>query len=35
MEIFIGVYTLSEAWGGVNWTDLVAAEGAFGTLGFL
>jgi len=25
------VYTLSEAWGGVNWADLMAAQGAFGT----
>jgi len=24
-------YTLSEAWGGVNWADLMAAQGAFGT----
>jgi len=24
-------YTLSEAWSGVNWADLVAAQGAFGT----
>jgi len=24
-------YTLSEAWGGVNWEDLMAAQGAFGT----
>jgi len=24
-------YTLSEAWGGVNWADLMAAHGAFGT----
>jgi len=24
-------YTLSEAWSGVNWTDLMAAQGAFGT----
>jgi len=25
------LYTLSEAWSGVNWVDLVAAQGAFGT----
>jgi len=25
------VYTLSEAWSGVNWADLMAAHGAFGT----
>jgi len=24
-------YTLSEAWSGVNWEDLMAARGAFGT----
>jgi len=24
-------YTLSEAWSRVNWADLVAAQGAFGT----
>jgi len=24
-------YTLSEAWNGVNWADLIAAQGAFGT----
>jgi len=24
-------YTLSEAWSGVNWADLKAAQGAFGT----
>jgi len=24
-------YTLSEAWGGVDWADLMAAQGAFGT----
>jgi len=24
-------YTLSEAWSGVNWADLMAAKGAFGT----
>jgi len=23
-------YTLSEAWSGVNWADLMAAQGAFG-----
>jgi len=26
-----GRYTLSEAWSGVNWADLMAAQGAFGT----
>jgi len=25
------MYTLSEAWSGVNWVDLMAAQGAFGT----
>jgi len=25
-------YTLSEAWSGVNWADLIAAQGAFGTV---
>jgi len=25
------VYTLSEAWSGVNWADLMPAQGAFGT----
>jgi len=25
------IYTLSEAWSGVNWADLKAAQGAFGT----
>jgi len=24
-------YTLSEAWSGVNWADLMAAQSAFGT----
>jgi len=24
-------YTLSEAWSGVDWADLMAAQGAFGT----
>jgi len=24
-------YTLSEDWSGVNWADLIAAQGAFGT----
>jgi len=24
-------YTLSEAWSGVNWADLMAAQGALGT----
>jgi len=27
----IGTYTLSEAWSGVNWADLMAAQGAFET----
>jgi len=27
----IPFYTLSKAWSGVNWTDLMAAQGAFGT----
>jgi len=25
------MFTLSEAWSGVNWADLMAAQGAFGT----
>jgi len=25
------IYTLSEAWSGVNWVDLMTAQGAFGT----
>jgi len=25
------VYTLSEAWSGVNWANLMAAQGAFAT----
>jgi len=29
--IRIGTYTLSEFWSGVNWADLMAAHGAFGT----
>jgi len=28
---FTVFYTLSEAWSGVNWADLMAAQGAFGT----
>jgi len=27
----IDTYTLSEAWSRVNWADLMAAQGAFGT----
>jgi len=27
----IEFYTLSEAWSGVNWSGLMAAQGAFGT----
>jgi len=27
----ISIPTLSEAWSGVNWADLMAAQGAFGT----
>jgi len=27
----ITYYTLSEAWSGVNWADLMAAQGDFGT----
>jgi len=27
----IHFYNLSEAWSGVNWADLMAAQGAFGT----
>jgi len=29
--IYLSVYTLSEAWRGVNWADLMAAQGTFGT----
>jgi len=29
--VLVGCYTLSEAWSGVNWADLMAAQGAFGT----
>jgi len=25
------IHTLSEAWSGVNWSDIMAAQGAFGT----
>jgi len=28
---FVGMYTLPEAWSGVNWADLMAGQGAFGT----
>jgi len=31
MTSIIDTYTLSEAWNGVNWADLVATQGAFGT----
>jgi len=31
IEIWQTDYTLSEAWNGVNWADLMAAQGAFGT----
>jgi len=31
MFMFKGWCTLSEAWSGVNWMDLMAAQGAFGT----
>jgi len=27
----IPTYILSEAWSGVNWADLMATQGAFGT----
>jgi len=27
----VSIYTLSEAWSGVNWADHMAAQGAFGT----
>jgi len=30
-RIRIGRYTLSEAWSGVNWADLIAVQGAFGS----
>jgi len=29
--LLLSMYTLSEAWSGVNWVDLMAAQGAFGT----
>jgi len=29
--VFNMVYTLTEAWSGVKWADLMAAQGAFGT----
>jgi len=28
--LYVALYTLSEAWSGVNWADLMAAQGAFG-----
>jgi len=28
---YLKLYTLSEAWSGVDWADLMAAQGAFGT----
>jgi len=31
LVVCIGYYTLSESWSGVNWADLMAAQGAFGT----
>jgi len=31
IENFLTYYTLSEAWSRVNWADLMAAQGAFGT----
>jgi len=34
LSIFVNFrknYTLSEAWSNVNWADLMAAQGAFGT----
>jgi len=31
LEVSWYFYTLSEAWSGVNWADLMAAQGAFGT----
>jgi len=30
-SVVVSSYTLSEAWSGVNWADLMAAKGAFGT----
>jgi len=30
-DTHISLYTLSEAWSGVNWAVLMAAQGAFGT----
>jgi len=29
--MILTTYTLSEAWSGVNWADLMAAQGDFGT----
>jgi len=29
--MYVCRYTLSGAWSGVNWVDLMAAQGAFGT----
>jgi len=29
--VYVFVYTLSEAWSGVNWVDLMAAQGTFKT----
>jgi len=29
--VYSDFYTLSEAWSGVNWADLMAAQGAFRT----
>jgi len=31
LDSIIRYYTLSVAWSGVNWADLIAAQGAFGT----
>jgi len=31
LRAHVCIYTLSEAWSGVNWADLIAAQDAFGT----
>jgi len=31
MQLMESNYTLYEAWSGVNWADLMAAQSAFGT----
>jgi len=31
LHVLQNTYTLSKVWSGVNWADLMAAQGAFGT----